>query len=155
MTYRTTQWAFEQPILLVSIVLSIGGIGWAYAATGDQLSNDWPLIGVTALVLLAVLFMPMSVEVTSERVRIRLVYFARRDIPVADIASVEVREYHPIRQFGGWGWRYGANGSRQYAIAGKRAVVVTLRDGREVYVGSRNLVPLTDAVDRARALSGP
>ncbi len=155
MTYRTTQWAFEQIIVLVSIAVSIGAIGWAYAATGDQFGDDWLVLGIVAVVLLAVLFMPLSVDVTSDRVRIRLAYFARRDIPVANIASVEVRDYRPIRQFGGWGWRYGKDGARQYAMTGNRAVVVTLKDGSDIYLGTRDLVPLADAIDRARALIGP
>ena len=155
MTYRTTQWAFEQPIVLVSILLSIGAIGWAYVAAGDELSDDWPGLAIAAAILLAVLFMPLSIAVDSGRVRIRLAYVARRDIAVADIASVEVRNYHPLKQFGGWGWRYGKDGSRQYSIAGKRAVVVQLRDGCEVYLGTRDVVPLADAIDRARALHGP
>ena len=56
-------------------------------------------------------------------------------IPLKDIQSVEVIEYSPLRDFGGWGVRYGLSG-KMYNARGNQAVRLELRSSGVVHVGS-------------------
>jgi hypothetical protein len=56
--------------------------------------------------------------------------------PFEEIEEVEAVRYHPIREFGGWGIRFGGGGRKAWTIRGDGAVVLTLGDGTRFYVGS-------------------
>jgi hypothetical protein len=50
-------------------------------------------------------------------------------IPFRDINRCEVRTYRPIREYGGWGIRYGRNG-KAYNVSGDRGVQLEFIKGR-------------------------
>jgi hypothetical protein len=56
-------------------------------------------------------------------------------IPLENIEGLESVEYSPLRDFGGWGFR-GSRDRRIWSARGNRAVRLSLRDGRVVYIGS-------------------
>ncbi len=111
-------------------------------ARGDSLTQlGSALVGGGVLlffVAMTSLFMCLDVEVRSDHLFISFgpVHLVRRRIRHADIESVRAVTYRPIREFGGWGIRW--RGRRTaWTIRGNQAVVVALRSGKEVYVGSR------------------
>jgi hypothetical protein len=53
-----------------------------------------------------------------------------------DIERTESVRYRPLRDFGGWGIRCAKDGRRAWTARGDRAVVLHLRDGMRLYVGS-------------------
>lgn len=53
-----------------------------------------------------------------------------------DIVRLESVRYHPLREFGGWGIRFGADKKRAWTARGDEAVVLELRNGTRLYVGS-------------------
>lgn len=59
----------------------------------------------------------------------------RTRIPYEDILKTEVVRYAPIREFGGWGYRYRGS-TRAWTARGDEAVVLHLVDGRRIYLGS-------------------
>lgn len=59
----------------------------------------------------------------------------RTFIPYAEIRSLRSVEYHPMREFGGWGVR-GSRKRRAWTARGHKAVLLELHDGREVLIGS-------------------
>ena len=74
----------------------------------------------------------------------------RRIMPVDAIASVEVVQYHPIRDYGGWGLRFGRDGERIYNARGDRGVRLRLRDGSRLLIGSQRPDDLALAIEAAR-----
>jgi hypothetical protein len=92
----------------------------------------------------------MEVIVTRAAVEVRWVPLTRRTFPSATIVSAEAVAYRPLRQFGGWGIRFGRGGTRAYPMSGDRAVKLTLVDGSEVYLGSLEPEALAGAIERAR-----
>ena len=134
--FRSRQFAYESRIalgvllgsmLLCAALFTIGG-GWS--------ELPWLCIG-TMVLLAAFLAVPLTVTVDDAHVRVRLAGAVRRDIALADIRAVERREYHAVREFGGWGWRWGIThrNARAYTTSGSSAVVLTLRDSQKVYLG--------------------
>ena len=152
--HRESQGLASQPIAVVALGLS--GVAIAVALVLDPPDGTGEWVGaVVAAVLVAWLFTwQLVLEVTSEEIRISLGGVFRRRIPLADVAEVEVTHYHPLKKFGGWGWRWGRGGARQYAMAGDRAVRVVLADDREVFLGSDKPTYLADAIEQARADRG-
>lgn len=56
-------------------------------------------------------------------------------IPLQEIVSLECVTYRPLREFGGWGLR-GSRTKRAWTARGNQAVVLSMRDGRRIYIGS-------------------
>jgi hypothetical protein len=85
-------------------------------------------------------------EVGDGELRIRLIPFRARVIPLKDIESAEVRWYSAMREFGGWGIKVSREGARAYTATGNNGVQLTLVDGRQVLVGSQKSEELEAAV---------
>jgi hypothetical protein len=100
------------------------------------------------VVLVAVLlFLELQVTVQDSGVRIRMLPFANRTITPAQIARWEARTYRPIREYGGWGVRFGPRG-RAYNVSGTRGVEITLDSGKRVLIGSQRSDDLAAAIAR-------
>jgi len=139
--YRERTWA--PPWVLA--LLWTACLAAAVATAGDLLGSEPTYAGIAILgltlvfpALVALLFARLDVEVRADHVHIAFgpVQLFRKRIVVTHIESVRSLTYRPIRDFGGWGIR--PRGSRTaWTIRGNRAVKVTLRSGKQVYVGSR------------------
>lgn len=143
--YTATQYAYEQPIVAFVVPLTLLSLVVIFAATGD--AGDYLWVMVASLVAVALLFfMPLRIEVTGDSIRVRLAWVYSRTIALDDVATVQAREYHALKRFGGWGLRLGRDGARAYTVKGNDAAVLTLKDGREVYLGSRDTRALAQAI---------
>jgi hypothetical protein len=100
-------------------------------------------IGITWLLF----FIPMITEVCSDGIHIH--FFKQFFIPLNDIKTYEVRTYKPIREFGGWGIRYGWNG-KAYNVSGNRGVQLVLTNEKKILIGSQKPEELAVALDSAR-----
>jgi hypothetical protein len=77
-------------------------------------------------------------------------------LPYAEIERHEVIVYRAIREFGGWGIRWGGTTRRAYNVSGNQGVEIYLCDGRSIVVGSERAGELdhsicVGAADAARA----
>ena len=100
------------------------------------------------LVIIAVIFgliLPLflyktnlTVEVHSDGLYIRFSPFhlSFHKIASEDIEKFEVRNYSPIRAYGGWGIRYGRNG-KAYNVSSNRGVQLHLSEGKQLLIGSQ------------------
>jgi hypothetical protein len=66
-------------------------------------------------------------------------------IPLEDLKSFEARTYSPLREYGGWGIRWGSGG-KAYNVAGNRGVQVELASGQRIMIGSRRAQEFADAL---------
>lgn len=67
------------------------------------------------------------------------------------IRHSEVRTYSPLKEYGGWGIRYGSNG-KAYNVSGNQGVQLEFRDGKRLLVGSQLPLELLNAL-RASGVS--
>ena len=86
-------------------------------------------------------------EVRSDGLYIRFVPFhlSFRRIPLEDLAGFEARTYSPMREYGGWGIRFGRRG-RAYNVSGNRGVRIDYANGRHILIGSQRADELADAI---------
>lgn len=102
---------------------------------------DWLyylILVIIVLVVLMVLFGRLETRIDSNAVQVRMVPFHRipKTLLWSDITNVEIVEYRPIRDYGGWGIRLGSKGTA-YTVKGKYGLQITLEDGRVVLIGTQ------------------
>lgn len=92
----------------------------------------------------------LSTEVRYDGIYIRFFPFHRefRTLPFDAIKKYEVRDYSPLREFGGYGIRYGRSG-KAYNVSGRRGVQLELVSGRKILIGSKNAGELAEAIRTA------
>src|SRR5262249_5098829 len=105
------------------------------------------LAAVTLAGLLFVFGVRLVTEVRDGALFVRLAPLPFRRIPLEAIRSAEVVTYRPLRDYGGWGIRYGWNGTA-YTAQGNRGVQLVLANGRRVLIGSQTPEALHEALQR-------
>ena len=141
------------PLIILAIVAAVLVVfGLVYWRTGGALSRPvWMLLGGTAVFLAALVAMSrMQTEVTADSVDISMFYLISESIPHGQIAEHQVLEYRPLREFGGWGLRYGPSG-RAYSMSGSEGVRLVLDDGSQITLGSQNAEALAGAIETGKA----
>ena len=107
----------------------------------------WFLLGV----LVPVLYYrsKLLTEVRQDGLYIRYVPFHNDFalISFEDIESIEEIEYDPIKDYGGWGIRYGAKGNALNAY-GNKGVLLNYKEKRSMLIGSQKSKELADVLNK-------
>ena len=95
-------------------------------------------------------FLHLTTEVRQEGLYYRFSPFHLnfRRIALEDLARYEVRTYNPVKEYGGWGIRYGGGGLA-YNVSGNRGVQLELVSGKRILIGSQRPEELAEALARA------
>jgi hypothetical protein len=151
--FRETQ-RFRQPwlwwMLIGSVLLLVGLFGWALIQQlvlgkpwGNKPMSDAALVATAVAVLalevgvvLFFLLTRMDTVLDDSGLTVRLAPFRTRRIEFREISSIEAREYNALREYGGWGIRYGRKGMA-YNVSGNKGVQLHLCDGRVILIGSQ------------------
>lgn len=124
---------------------------------GTNPAPDWLIILFSLLfgIGLPWLFLSanLSVEVQPRGLHYRFFPFHRewKVLPWSEVRAQRAVTYRPIREYGGWGLRYGKNG-RACNVSGNRGVLFTLASGRTLLIGSDRAERLSDAVREASGI---
>lgn len=154
-----TEWALWVHLLLWG---AFGGSAVTILyGLGDATEWSLPLRLTAALGLMAVggliylLFGGTTVVVDREGIQPGLGWGwpLRTRISFQDVQSMESVTYSPMREFGGWGLR-GSGKKRAWTSRGNQAVVLHLKDGRQVYIGSDEPTKLEGRIRNAMQLGG-
>ncbi len=90
-------------------------------------------------------------DVRKDGVYLRFFPLWSRTVPLTDIVTYEARQYRPLREYGGWGIRFGPHRKRAYNVSGNRGVEVKLTDGTQLLIGSQRPEELASAISVAKA----
>lgn len=90
------------------------------------------------LLALAFLFGTLKTEYNKEGIIIKFFpfLFKTRVIKWQEVAKAYIREYSPLREFGGWGIRRSKKG-KAYTVQGKLGLQLELRDGKKLLIGTQ------------------
>ncbi len=122
---------------------------------GTRPAPDLVVIGMWILFGLAFPVMTyivgLTTEVRGDGIYIRFIPFHRkfRTMPFEAIQTYEARTYRPLREYRGWGIRYGS-GSKAYNVSGNRGVQLVLSSGRKILLGSQKAEELIIAIEKAK-----
>jgi len=151
-------------VLLSSAVLVVGLFGyglfqqWVLGQPwGNQPLSDMALLFVAVSVVgldLAIVWLfyrlKLVTEVRDDGVYVRFFPLRAKLIPFRDITRCEARTYHPLREYGGWGIRYGRNG-KAYNVSGNQGVQLEFIKDRPLLIGSQQPAALAEAINRQRS----
>ena len=119
---------------------------------GDNFANDYILF-IPALIFgvglpLFIYSMGLDTEVRACGVWIRFRPFHRKWLVFGfkNIQKAEAHTYSPMKDYGGWGIRYGTKG-KAYTVSGNKGLFLTMSDGKNVLIGSKNHELLFSAVN--------
>lgn len=115
---------------------------------GDNpMSNSGLLLYTGIFMLLTVLmyFFQLITHFTKEGIYLKYFPFQQKykAFKWQDIAKAEVRTYQPLREYWGWGIRYGSKGMA-YTLSGNQGLQLTLKDGAQVLIGTNQAEKLTE-----------
>ena len=87
-------------------------------------------------------------EVRSSGLYIKFYPFHRsiQKIDLNNVIKMEVVTYRPLRDYGGYGIRYGIGG-KAYNVSGNRGVKLTYRGGKNLMIGSQRPEELAGALE--------
>ena len=158
--YRETQY-FRQvwlwALVLFISLLSLYG-AFQQLILGTPFGNNPAPDSVT--VVLAIIFgivlplfmytMNLTTEVHSDGLYIRYFPFhlSFHRIAAEEIQRYEVCTYSPIKDYGGWGIRFGRKG-KAYNVSGNRGVQLELSNRKHLLVGSQKPEELVEALNTA------
>jgi hypothetical protein len=111
------------------------------------------LFGVALPAMVAAMHLVTEVRADGLYVRYAPFHLAPRRFAWADLASMQVRRYSPVGEYGGWGLRRG-RGGWAYNVSGDVGLQLVTKDGRRVLVGTREPDALWAAITRV-APPGP
>lgn len=154
-TYREVQ-QFRQFWLQLLLAL-VAGIAWyaflQQAVFGIPFGNNpapeiliwviWLAFGFGLPIF--IYYVELIVEVKENGILIRFFPLHSRFIRFEDLESYEVRKYHPIREYGGWGIRWGSKGWA-YNVSGNKGVQLELSNGKRLLIGSHNPERLAEMI---------
>ena len=141
---RFNQWWLWLLILVPTSMMWYGAI--------QQLIFDKPYgtnptsdTGISILLVLFGILLPLFMyslrlitEVRQDGLYVRFYPFhlSFRHYPYESINSYQVREYSPLKEYGGWGIRYGKKGMA-YNVSGNRGVQLEFKTGKRLLIGSQ------------------
>jgi hypothetical protein len=137
-------------IWIVILVTFIAALAWYSFAVQILLGEPFgtnPAPDIVVLIILAVFgiafplwfwIMKLEIQVTGTALRFRMypLHLSWREIRFPEIAGVMAVVYRPLREYGGWGIRFGRKGMA-YNVSGDWGVQITLKSGRSFLLGSR------------------
>lgn len=151
---------------LLAVLAAVSGSTWVFFIVqvvlgqpiGSRPAPDWLMVALVLVIGLGLptlfLVMRMETRVDGESLVVRFVPLARRTFALAEVARASAETYHPLLDYGGWGIRYGWRGWC-YNVSGNRGVRLTLKDGREVMLGSQRPEELVTAIEAAATAADP
>jgi len=158
--YREVQY-FRQPWLWI-LVLSVSVIAiWGMVQQlflGQPFGNN-PAPDA-ALIVIMIIFgfgfpyicykMNLTTEVRSDGIYYRFFPFhlSFHKIKFEDLGKYEVRTYNALKDYGGWGIRYGRS-CKAYNVSGNRGVQLEFSNGNRLLFGSLKPEEFTEAVNSA------
>ena len=142
-------WESQNPKWMTVIFVLVPSTMYVGAVSTLASEARWVSILLFAVgTLMLLLIGGIRTTVTRERVTVRLGTPGFRVLSLAttDIASVEMREFAPLKEFGGYGVRQNRE-MKAYYLRGRTGALLTTRDGKRHLIGSDNPERLTTIIE--------
>ncbi len=105
----------------------------------ESLSSDqWVGFIILGLVVLLFVLVKLETKIQEDGIYVRFFPFILkfRFYPWDSISIAMVRKYSPLMEYGGWGVRWGGNGTA-YNIKGNKGLQVKFKNGNALLIGTQ------------------
>lgn len=157
-TQRFTQWWLWLILLLPTAVFISGIIQQLFMGVpfGDNPAPDIGLIA-SGLVPLAVLilfrFLKLTTIIDASGIRVQFYPFVNKFFSWEEVDQIYVRKYNALLEYGGWGVRFGRNGTA-YNVAGNQGLQLVLKNGKRLLIGTQDADHLRRVLANHRKTDG-
>jgi len=151
------KWLWIFLLITCLLVISLIGYGICKQLIGGQPWDDRQLSG-KALVLGGILSVPfltgifylfyklkLITEVRDDGLYVQFFPLSRQKIAFENIKACAARVYSPIKEYFGWGIRYGRK-AMVYSVSGNKGVQLEFFSGKPLLISSLNPVGLASAI---------
>lgn len=110
---------------------------------GNNPASNGTLIGIELFLVLLTIFMftmklVTKVDQTGIHVKFPPIFNSYRTYPWKDIKTVYIREYNPIMEYGGWGFRSSMKGNgNAWNVSGTYGLQIEMIDGKKFMIGTQ------------------
>ena len=116
--------------VFVLIILFAAGLTWV------QMIGMMALM-VVPLVLLSSFKLFTRIDDEGIHFRMRPFHWRWKTIPWDEVDQVYVRKYSPVKEYGGWGIRFGPAGTA-YNVRGSYGIQIVRKNGRRILIGTQH-----------------
>jgi hypothetical protein len=139
-------WIWTLLMVMTLAAVTLFGYGMIKQLVFGQPWGDRPMSdSALAIVGPSVIQLKLVVEVRGDGLYIRFFPLSRQIIGYENIEESYVRTYRPLKEYGGWGIRYGRKG-KAYNVSGNQGVQLKLSGGKQLLIGSQQPKKLADAI---------
>lgn len=146
-TFNETQWFAKNPLGMGIILLLISLFVYVVFIQDSSKEAIFFAVFFLGLPLLFILSIHLKILVDSNTIQMKFFpLFFEETFHKQNIENLQLIKYHPIRDFGGWGIRYGKNNIRAFNISGNRGLLVTLKNGEKILIGTKRAKDLQNVL---------
>lgn len=136
-TQKFDQWWLWLPLGVIAIWV-VWPIYKAISQGENFDSGQW--LGLVVIIgVLGLLFSTkLETSIDENGIQVRFLPFIIKPklIPWSELDSVHVRQYKPLREYGGWGLRFGPNG-KAYNVKGNQGLQLLFKDRTALLIGTQ------------------
>lgn len=149
---------FKQIWLWAIVVLAAFGGLFVTISTIDNNKDDIIVFAIVAsivapLVLIAMLAwakLETTIDQNGISVQFKPFIWKTKNWSWNEIVSIEVREYSPLKEYGGWGMRNSFRNGKAYNVSGKTGIQLTFTNGKKLLIGTQKGLEVEQALKQFR-----
>ena len=139
---KFTQW-WLWVILLSFPIISVGPFD------ENEINGYHVLIGLAIPLLFYLIELRIKVNEDGLHYQFFPFHIKSHTIKLEDIEKFKATEYSPLKEYGGWGIKYGFKG-KAYNVSGNKGVKILLKNGSNIMFGSQKYKELEKALKQVK-----
>lgn len=147
-TQRFDQWWLR--LLLAGVfIVSMLPLYMMYHEDGFEQDYNWVIfltVGITFAVVFLFFILRLETKINAQGIHYRFFPLPEKQIPWQDIKECYVRQYSPLKEFGGWGIRFGFNG-KAYNVKGNKGIQLVLKSSKKILIGTQNETEVKNVIN--------
>lgn len=145
---RFDQW-WIWVLLLVVFLSTVIPVITLSSENGFDKSFSWALVFPILLTLGAIVllyYLRLETTIDTQGIHYKFFPIPKKLIPWHEIEECYVRQYSPLREYGGWGIRFGFSG-KAYNVKGNKGIQVKLKSGKKILFGTQNETEVKNVIN--------
>jgi hypothetical protein len=145
---RFNQW-WVWVLLLVVFLSTIIPVITLSSENGFDTSFSWALVFPILLTLGAIIllyYLRLETTIDAQGIHYKFFPLPKKLIPWQEMEECYVRQYSPLREYGGWGIRFGFSG-KAFNVKGNKGIQVKLKSGKKILFGTQNETEVKNVIN--------
>jgi hypothetical protein len=149
---RFSKW-FRWPLILLIVWLAY--TQWDFLSVEERFKSwkNWEIVWVPILLLVLFNLLQLKTNISKEGVSVQFLPFHWKPKLYSwdSISTIEIRKFSPIKEYGGWGIKYGWNGQGiSYTVSGSIGLQLVLKSGKKILIGTHKEVEIKEVLKQLK-----